>query len=143
MNFSAPPPLTLDMNPMHLHYLSSSAPATPPGMGLAARLLGFVVWATLAAMGLVFAISLLIWMVVMALVSLVVSVFTGRPAALTLLWRRYREMTRQRGPQPRGAATPRAEAAATTGGAAPTGAQDVSWREVSAPRPQADRAAPH
>lgn len=142
MNFSAPPLLTLDMNPMHLRYLSSSAPITPPGMGLAARLLGVMVWATLAAMGLVFAVSLLIWMVVMALVSLVVSVFTGRPAALTLLWRRYREMTRQRWPQSRGSATPRADAATASGAAAPTGVQDVSWREVPSPRPEADQTQP-
>lgn len=103
--------------------------------------LGLMVWAMLAMLGLVFAASLAIWLAVMVVVSLVSSVFTGRPAAVTVLWRRYREMTRQRWPQQRpGSATPRADAADVTGASVPTSVQDVRWREVpkapDAPAPQ-------
>ena len=75
-----------------------------------------ILLAMLAMLGLVFAASLAIWLVVMVVVSLISSVFTGRPAAVTVLWRRYREMTRQRWPQQHpGSATPRADAADVTG----------------------------
>ena len=83
------------MNDMPYRYL------TPPSAarGNAAerffgRLMGLMVWALLATMGVVFALSLLVWLVVMVVVSLVASVFTGRPAAVTVLWRRYRDLTR-------------------------------------------------
>ena len=102
-----------------------------------ARVLGLLVWVTLAAMGLVFALSLAVWLV-MVVVSLVASVFTGRPAAVTVLWRRYRELTRQRWPQrPDASSTPRADAASATGAARPTGVEDVAWREVPAARDKA------
>ncbi|QTD43846.1 hypothetical protein [Ottowia testudinis] len=98
---------------------------------LLVRLMGWLVWGTLALMGVVFALSLFIWLSVMVLVSLVASLVTGRPAAVTMLWRRYRDMTRQRWPQRQPpSATPRADAAQATGAAAPTGVQDVRWREV-------------
>ena len=101
---------------------------------LVARLLGFAIWATLALIGLVFAVSLFIWMAVAVVASLVVSLFTGRPATVTLLWRRYREMTRQHWPQrAQASSTPRADAASATGEAAPTKVQDVAWREVASP----------
>ena len=109
--------------------------------------MGLMVWALLATMGVVFALSLLVWLVVMVVVSLVASVFTGRPAAVTVLWRRYRDLTsslaRQRWPQggSRDSATPRADANSATGAATPTSAvQDVGWREV-APTRAADGAA--
>lgn len=97
-----------------------------------ARLIGVAVWAMLALMGLVFAISLFIWLMVAIVASLLVSLFTGRPATVTLLWRRYREMTRQRWPGRQQAAsnTPRADAASTTGESASTPVQDVSWRDI-------------
>ena len=96
---------------------------------------GLLVWVMLATIGLVFAVSLLIWLVAMVLISLVRSLFTGRPASVTVLWRRYREMTRQRWPQRSAAdSTPRADAASATGAVRPTGVEDVAWREVPAAR---------
>ena len=91
-----------------------------------------------------FAASLAIWLVVMVVVSLISSLFTGRPAAVTVLWRRYREMTRQRWPQQHpGSATPRADAADVTGASVPTRVQDVHWREVpAAPKAPAPRQQP-
>ena len=130
------------MNDMPYRYLNP--PAAAPGNAAErffGRLMGLMVWALLATMGVVFALSLLVWLVVMVVVSLVASVFTGRPAAVTVLWRRYRDLTsslaRQRWPQGdrRASATPRADAAGATGAATPSGAvQDVGWREVAAPR---------
>lgn len=110
----------------------------PPASGGAldrffARLLGWLVWAFLALMGLVFLASLLIWLAVMVVASLVSSLVTGRPATVTLLWRRWREMARQRWPQRPGAqpsATPRADEVAATGHGATDGVQDVAWREL-------------
>lgn len=101
---------------------------------IVSRVLAVAIWATLALLGLVFAVSLFVWLVVAVIASLVVSVFTGRPATVTLLWRRYRDMTRQRWPgrpQASASSTPRADAAAATGAAAASPVQDVSWREVS------------
>ena len=109
---------------------------------LLARLVAWSVWVMLAAVGLIFALSLLTWLVVMTVVSLIASVFTGRPAAVTVLWRRWREMTRQRWPQrpDAGTTTPRADAADATGASMPTRVEDVRWREVppAAPRPSDD-----
>ncbi len=114
--------------------------ATFAGGGWMARLLGALVWLTLAAMGAVFALSLLVWLAVMVVVSLVASVFTGKPAAVTLLWRRYREMTRQVGarwPQRTDTPTPRADAASATGAATEASpVSDVAWRDVKAPAPE-------
>ena len=117
-----------------MSYPSLPPPSASASHGLEslfARVMGWMVWGTLALMGLVFALSLLIWLAVMVLVSLVASIFTGRPAAVTMLWRRYRDMTRQRWPQRQPAsATPRADAAQATGASVTTGVQDVRWREV-------------
>lgn len=118
----------------------SFRPLPPPSSaagGFVERLLGTVLgllgWAMLAMIGLVFAASLLIWLVVMIVVSLISSLVTGRPAAITVLWRRYRELTRQRWPQRPGASsTPRADAADATGAARSSGVEDVAWRDVSA-----------
>ena len=102
---------------------------------LFSRLMGWLVWAMLAALGLVFVASLLVWLAVMVTVSLVSSLITGRPAAVTLLWRRYREMARQRWPRRPSAdasATPRADAAQATGASTPSAVQDVAWRDVPA-----------
>lgn len=126
------------MNGMYFRQLpppSASATASPLD-GLVARLLGAFVWLTLMALGAVFALSLLVWLAVMVVVSLVGSVFTGRPAAVTLLWRRYRDMTREmtraRWPQRPASNTPRADAAQASGAAtADTPVQDVRWREVN------------
>ena len=126
------------MNGMYFRQLpppSASAAASPLD-GLVARLLGAFVWLTLMALGAVFALSLLVWLAVMVVVSLVGSVFTGRPAAVTLLWRRYRDMTREmtraRWPQRSASNTPRADAAQASGVAtADTPVQDVRWREVN------------
>lgn len=117
-------------------------PSSSSGGGAVERLVGalfgLLVWAMLALIGLVFAASLLIWLLVMVVVSLVSSLFTGRPAAVTVLWRRYRELTRQRWPQRPGASsTPRADAASATGAARPSGVEDVAWREVPAHRNEA------
>lgn len=105
-----------------------------------ARLMGAALWAMLALMGLVFALSLMVWLLVMTAVSLVSSLITGRPAAVTLLWRRYRELARQRWPARRAdSATPRADA--TDVGNAPSRdapVQDVAWRDVGEP-PQSGR----
>ncbi|HNL42727.1 MAG TPA: hypothetical protein PKM77_10765, partial [Ottowia sp.] len=80
---------------MFFHSLPPPAPVSGGADGLLARVLGALVWLMLAALGAVFALSLLIWLVVMVVVSLVGSLFTGRPATVTLLWRRYRDMTRE------------------------------------------------
>lgn len=132
----------MTMNDMPYRYLlSSSSAARSPASGferLMARLLAVMVWFMLAAVGLVFALSLGIWLLLLLLLSLVRSVFTGRPAAATLLWRQWREQTRQRWPGMRsGSATPRADAADATGasGQMPERAmraQDVAWRDVPA-----------
>lgn len=130
---------------MSFHQLPSSSPAAGGGLGrVMSVVLGLLVWAMLAMLGLVFAASLAIWLVVMVVVSLISSLFTGRPAAVTVLWRRYREMTRQRWPQQHpGSATPRADAADVTGASVPTRVQDVHWREVpAAPQAPAPRQQP-
>ena len=125
------------MTRMFFHSLPPPAPVSGGADGLLARVLGALVWLMLAALGAVFALSLLIWLVVMVVVSLVGSLFTGRPATVTLLWRRYRDMTREVtrsrwSPSP-ASSTPRADAAQATGAAsAQTSVQDVSWREVPA-----------
>ncbi|HNN35245.1 MAG TPA: hypothetical protein PKH18_14575 [Ottowia sp.] len=131
---------------MFFHSLPPPAPVSGGADGLLARVLGALVWLMLAALGAVFALSLLIWLVVMVVVSLVGSLFTGRPATVTLLWRRYRDMTREvtrsRGSPSPASSTPRADAAQATGAAsAQTSVQDVSWREVPA-APAADGDAP-
>jgi hypothetical protein len=134
------------MQNMPYRYLTPHPAAAPSASDrLIARLMGWLTWALLACIGLVFALSLLVWLVVMAVVSLVVSVFTGRPAGVTLLWRRYRDLSSQfaRPGWPRAGAastTPRADAASATGAASPaSGVQDVRWRDVpAAPRPAAD-----
>ncbi len=134
------------MTRMFFHSLPPPAPVSGGADGLLARVLGALVWLMLAALGAVFALSLLIWLVVMVVVSLVGSLFTGRPATVTLLWRRYRDMTREVtrsrwSPSPV-SSTPRADAAQATGAAsAQTSVQDVSWREVPA-APAADGDAP-
>jgi len=133
------------MTRMFFHSLPPPAPVSGAD-GLLARVLGALVWLMLAALGAVFAFSLLIWLVVMVVVSLVGSLFTGRPATVTLLWRRYRDMTREVtrsrwSPSP-ASNTPRADAAQATGAAsAQTSVQDVSWREVPA-APATDGEAP-
>ncbi len=125
------------MTRMFFHSLPPPAPVSGGADGLLARVLGALVWLMLAALGAVFALSLLIWLVVMVVVSLVGSLFTGRPATVTLLWRRYRDMTREVtrsrwSPSP-ASSTPRADAAQATGAASDaSGVQDVSWREVPA-----------
>ena len=140
------------MNDMPYRYLNPPSPA--PGNvaeRFFGRLMGLMVWALLATMGVVFALSLLVWLVVMVVVSLVASVFTGRPAAVTVLWRRYRDLTsglaRQRWPQGerRASTTPRADANNATGAATPSsGVQDVGWRDVaSRPADGAARAPSH
>ncbi len=134
------------MTRMFFHSLPPPAPVSGGADGLLARVLGALVWLMLAALGAVFAVGLLIWLVVMVVVSLVGSLFTGRPATVTLLWRRYRDMTREVtrsrwSPSP-ASSTPRADAAQATGAAsAQTSVQDVSWREVPA-APAADGDAP-
>ena len=124
------------MNGMSYRPLPPPSPAAGGVEGFVARVLGALVWLTLAALGAVFALSLLIWLAVALAVSLLASLFTGRPAAVTVLWRRYRDMTRQmreRWPQRPASSTPRADAAQATGAASDaSGVQDVSWREVPA-----------
>jgi hypothetical protein len=115
-----------------MFYLPSPRDSQPAGSGLdrlLARVIGLLAWGALALIGLVFALSLLIWLVIALLASLIASVFTGKPAAVTVLWRRYRDLTRQRWPQrPPGGNTPRADAADA---AAPTHTvEDVAWRDV-------------
>jgi len=133
------------MNGMSYRPLPPPQPVASGADGLVARVLGALVWLTLAAMGAVFAVSLLVWLAVMVVVSLVASVFTGKPAAVTLLWRRYREMTRQMGarwPQRTETATPRADAASATGAASEQSpVVDVAWRDVR-PVPSDSPAAP-
>ena len=124
------------MSRMYFHSLPPTASVSGSADSLMGRLLGALVWLTLAAFGAVFALSLLVWLVVMVAVSLVGSLFTGRPAAVTVLWRRYRDMTRQmreRWPQRPASSTPRADAVSATGAAdAAPQVQDVRWREVPA-----------
>ena len=135
------------MNDMPYRYLNPPAAASGSAAErFVSRLMGLMVWALLATMGVAFALSLLVWLAVMVVVSLVASVFTGRPAAVTVLWRRYRDLTRGVARQSwakgdrRASATPRADANSATGAAAatPTSVQDVGWREV---KPSANDAA--
>lgn len=114
---------------------------SPAGSGLERllrRLSGWLVWAMLALLGLVFLASLLIWLVVMVVVSLVSSLISGRPATVTLLWQRYRDLARRGWPRRPGGApessTPRADAAQATGASMDTGVSDVRWRDVPAQR---------
>lgn len=112
-----------------------SPPSNPPDRGAIeraiGRLAGWLLWALLAAAGVVFLISLLIWMFVMAVISLVSSLITGRPAAVTLLWRRYREMARQSWPRPPSTSN---TARPTSHDDAPAKAadtvEDVHWRDL-------------
>ena len=115
----------------------------PPGASSSAlervlmRVLGWLRALVLLGIALVFVASLLIWLVAMVVFSLVASLFTGRPAAVTLLWQRYRAMARQRWPQrtptPE-SSTPRADAAQATGASRDTDVSDVRWREVRSER---------
>lgn len=115
---------------------SPASPSSNPVERLLARLLGWLGWVMLAALGLVFLASLLVWLLVMLAFSLVSSLFTGRPAAVTLLWQRYRAMARQHWPQSPArpaSPTPRADAAQATGAAGDAGVQDVRWRDIDHP----------
>lgn len=120
---------------MSQRYLSSSGSTGGASVleRVLGRMVGLLAWAMLAAIGLVFMLSLAIWLVLMVAVSLISSVFTGRPAMVAVLWRRYRELARQRWPQRPGSSTPRADAASSTGAARPTGVEDVVWRDVAEP----------
>jgi membrane protein implicated in regulation of membrane protease activity len=121
------------MSGMFFHFSGSPGPSgAGGGLGVvAARLMGGLLWVMLALLGLAFALGLLLWLAAMTAASLVASVFTGRPAAVTLLWRRYREMSRQHWPQRQPArATPRADAAGAVATPASAKVQDVAWREV-------------
>ena len=124
----------------------SLPPPRASGSGLdrlLARVLTAVVWGGLALMGLVFALSLLVWLAVMLVISLVSSLFTGRKPAVAVLWSRYRDLARQRWPQRQPASsTPRADAASATGAAADAGVQDVRWREVRTQPSDADTPSP-
>ena len=124
----------------HSPYGLLSPPVSPranPLERLLSRIVGWLGWAVLMALGLVFVVSLLFWLVVMVVYSLVSSWITGRPATVTVLWQRYRAMARQHWPQRRSgqppSATPRADAAEATGASMQTGVQDVGWREVDEP----------
>lgn len=111
---------------------------------LLGRIMGWLGWAVLMALGLVSVVSLLFWLLVMVVYSLVSGWITGRPATVTLLWQRYRAMARQHWPRrPAGqpaSSTPRADAAQATGASMDSSVQDVGWREVrgSAPPPRQD-----
>ena len=112
----------------------SAASHANPLERLLGRVMGWLGWVVLMLLGLVFVVSLLFWLAVMVLYSLVAGWITGRPATVTLLWQRYRAMARQhwpRRPARQGTSpTPRADAAQATGAAMETGVQDVGWREV-------------
>ncbi|MEZ5606379.1 MAG: hypothetical protein R3E52_04485 [Burkholderiaceae bacterium] len=104
---------------------------------LLATFVGWLGWAVLMALGLVFVVSLLFWLLVMVVYSLVSGWISGRPATVTVLWQRYRAMARQHWPRrPAGqpaSSTPRADAAQATGASMESGVQDVGWREVRDP----------
>ena len=112
----------------------SAASHANPLERLLGRVMGWLGWVVLMMLGLVFVVSLLFWLAVMVLYSLVAGWITGRPATVTLLWQRYRAMARQhwpRRPARQGTSpTPRADAAQATRAAMETGVQDVGWREV-------------
>src|SRR5574337_563108 len=112
----------------------SAASRANPLERLLGRVMGWLGSIVLMMLGLVFVVSLLFWLVVMVLYSLVAGWITGRPATVTLLWQRYRAMARQHWPRrPAGkpaSTTPRADAAEATGASMATGVQDVGWREV-------------
>lgn len=114
-------------------YLS---PPRPSRSNPIERLLGLIVgwlgWVVLMALGLVFVVSLLFWLLVMVVYSLVSGWVTGRPATVTVLWQRYRAMARQHWPRRPASNTPRADAAQATGASMDSGVQDVGWREVDA-----------
>lgn len=123
------------MNETFFRQLPSSPYARTSGGAMeriVAGIMGLMVWATLAFMGLIVAASLLIWVAVAIVFSLISSLFTGRPATVTLLWRRYRDMTRQRWPARNASSNaPRADATAAAGAAKPLSrVEDVAWREV-------------
>ena len=116
----------------------SAASHANPLERLLGRVMGWLGWVVLMLLGLVFVVSLLFWLAVMVLYSLVAGWITGRPATVTLLWQRYRAMARQHWPRrPAGqpaSSTPRADAAQATGASMDTGVQDVGWREVREPQ---------
>lgn len=120
------------MQPRFLTYSSSTASGATPS--LLGRLLGVLSWVLLASMALVFVASVLVWAFLAVVFSLIASVFTGRPPAVAVLWRRYRDLARTRWPQPRTeSATPRADAtdvAAAARAADVSRVDDVAWREV-------------
>jgi len=84
------------------------------------RLLGALARAGLILIGVAFAFFLLLWLLLMLLVGLLASLFTGRAPAVTMLWRNYRQKAGSHWPA---RSAPRAEAAENK-------VQDVSWREV-------------
>jgi hypothetical protein len=95
--------------------------------------MGWLGWVVLMLLGLVFVVSLLFWLAVMVLYSLVAGWITGaRPpspccGSATAPW----PASTGRGARRAGdIAPPRADAAQATGAAMETGVQDVGWREV-------------
>lgn len=135
------------MSPTPYGFLPPPAPDRPTRLleRWASRIAGWLGWLVLAAVGVVFLGSLLIWLVVMVVASLLASVLTGRPAGVALLWQRYRAMARQRWPHAPEAAesnTPRADAAQATGASMDTGVTDVRWRDVPAARTDGDGGTP-
>ena len=114
-------------------------PTASPRASPLERLLGVVAgWlglAMLIALGLVFVVSLLFWLVLMLVYSLVSSWITGRPATVSLLWQRYRAMARRHWPARRAGRAATGMPGAARAGRAPDGdgVQDVSWREVRDP----------
>lgn len=112
--------------------ISSSAPSAAEGF--VSRVLGLVMSLLLAAMGLVFALCLLAWLLVMVVVSLVSGWITGRPSTVSVLWQRYRDLTR-RVSRPRWAQRASGPARDSTPGSPAKGTevQDVQWRDVNGP----------
>lgn len=104
------------------------------GGGVLARVFAWLVWIMLALVGLGFLAMLLFWLILMAVVSLVAGLLTGRPSTVGMLWQQYRTMARNRWPRPPpqgGSRTPRADAARPDAESRPGQAQDVDWRDVS------------
>ena len=136
------------MTDLHMRFLTHSSAAAGTTPSLLGRLLGVLSWVLLASMALVFVASVLVWASLAVVFSLIASVFTGRPPAVAVLWRRYRDLARTRWPQPRAeSTTPRADAtdvAAAARAADVSRVDDVAWREVPTaadPVRSADRSA--
>ena len=119
-------------DPRRPSLLPPSGYSAAPLGGILGLIVAWIGWMLVALVGLVFIVSVLIWLALLIAFSLIRGWITGRPSMVALLWRHYRDVMRGRWPQTPGAkrsTTPRADAVRAA--SADDSVQDVNWRDVT------------